>query len=187
MAIQQKSGLTYADLETFPEDDNLRRELIDGKLFVTATPRLRHQEVVANLVAALWLYARENGGKVYPAPTDVFFSEENVVEPDVVFVGRDNLGKREDRLIRGAPEIVIEVSSPSTRRLELVRKRELYERYRVPEYWYVDLEADRVEMYRLDEENYGAPEILGRFGFLESALLPGFTLGIDRLLGEREV
>src|SRR5712691_9261435 len=156
MATQPQTGLTYEDLQSFPED-NLRRELIDGELIVTAAPSTRHQRTVAFLVTELVLYAREHGGEVFPAPTDVYFSHTNVVEPDVLFVRGDHAERVEKKFVRSAPDVVVEVSSPSTRRFELVRKRELYERFGVPEYWYVDLDADRVEVYRLEEGRYGMP------------------------------
>src|SRR6266550_939394 len=105
MATQSKTTYTYADLASFP-NDRLRREIIDGELIVTAAPRVRHQEVVAELVLQLGLYAREHGGKVLPAPTDVFFSDTNVVEPDVLFVRADHLNKLEEKVVRSAPDLV---------------------------------------------------------------------------------
>ena len=184
MATEPKTtGLTYQDLlRMFPEEDNLRRELIGGELIVTASPSIRHQGVVAFLVARFYVYAEEEGGKVYPAPLDVYFSETDVVEPDVLFVRAENLERREKQLIRGAPDLVIEVSSPSTRRLELRRKRDLYEREDVPEYWYVDLDADRVEVYRLEEGRYPTPRLLERGGTLESDQLPGLSLEVEDVL-----
>src|SRR6266542_3708826 len=146
MPTQPQTGLTYQDLLAFPED-NLRRELIDGELIVTAAPATRHQRVVARLVQRLLTHCDAHGGEVLPAPTDVYFSESNVVEPDVLYVAPQNLERVENRFIRSAPDLVVEVSSPSTRRLDLIRKRDLYERFGVPEYWYVDLDADRVEIY----------------------------------------
>lgn len=185
MATQPQTGLTYDDLQAFPED-NLRRELIDGELVVTAAPSLRHQGVVAELVTALTLYTRDHGGKVFPAPTDVYFSHTNVVEPDLVFVRGENLWKLERKFVRSAPDIVVEVSSPSTRRLELTRKLELYQRFAVPEYWYVDLDAERIEVYRLDSGAYGTPSLLGRGDVLESPQAPGFAVTIDEVLGPPE-
>src|SRR6266536_1353614 len=161
MATQPTTGLTYDDLEKFPED-NFRRELIDGELIVTAAPATRHQRVVLELGAALLDYTKRHGGEVYVAPTDVYFSHTNVVEPDVLFVRAEHISKVEKKLVRSAPDVVVEVSSPSTRRLELIRKHELYRRFGVPEYWYVDLDADRVEIYRLEEELYGRPRLLQR-------------------------
>ena len=85
MATQPQTGLTYQDLQAFPED-NLRRELIDGELIVTAAPLIRHQRVVARLVFRLFSYCEQHGGEVLPAPTDVLFSDTNVVESDVLKV-----------------------------------------------------------------------------------------------------
>src|SRR5438552_6612956 len=87
--------------------------------------------------------------EVFSGPLDVFLSDTTVVEPDVLFVRAQSAGKLEKKFVRSAPDLVVEVSSPSTRRLDLVRKRELYERFGIPEYWYVDLDAERVEAYRL--------------------------------------
>ncbi len=184
MAVEPKRLFTYADLQTFP-DDNLRREIIDGELFVTAAPRIRHQRAVASLTMLLGLYAREHGGEVFPAPTDVFFSDTSVVEPDVLFVRADNLSKLEERFVRSAPDLVIEISSPSTRKLELVRKRELYERFEVPEYWYVDLEADLIQVYRLSE-GYSVARVTGRGDKIEAVSVPGFSAAVDEILGEPE-
>jgi Uma2 family endonuclease len=185
MATQPITGLTYDDLAAFPED-NLRRELIDGELIVTAAPATRHQRAVAALTAELYQWPKANGGLVLPAPTDVCFSHTNVVEPDVLFVTADHLDRVERPFIRSAPDIVVEVSSPSTRRLELVRKRELYERFQVPEYWYVDLDADRLEAYRLDDGRYATPRLLGRGERLETDQLPGFGIDVDEVLGPPE-
>ena len=182
MATQPQTGLNYADLAAFPED-NLRRELIGGELIVTAAPSFRHQRTVATLTARLYAYAEEHGGEVLPAPFDVLFSEIDVVEPDVLFVAAASSDKIQERFIKGAPDVVVEVSSPSTRRLELVRKRELYERFGVPEYWYVDLDADRIEVYRLEGDRYAAPIIRGRGQTLASPILPRWALEVDEVLG----
>src|SRR5438445_9778985 len=135
MATQPKTtGLTYEDLQSFPED-NLRRELIDGELIVTAAPATRHQRIVAKLMIRLGTYAEADGGEVLPAPYDVYLSETNVVEPDLIFVGPQSQTKIEKQCIRSAPDLVVEISSPTTRRLELVRKRNLSERFGFPDYW----------------------------------------------------
>lgn len=180
------SGLVYDDLANFP-DDHLRRELIGGELVVTPAPRVRHQEVVGEVFAVLRAVARSHGGKALVAPLDVVLSEADVVEPDVLYVGPDNLDRLEERFLRGAPDIAIEVSSPSTRRLELIRKRDLYERHCVPEYWYVDLDADRIEVYRLDERGrFPTPTLFSRGQTLSSSQLPGLELTVEDVLGEAE-
>ena len=120
---------------------------------------------------------------MFPAPLDVFFADDTVVEPDVLFVRGDHLQHIEEKFVRGAPDLVVEVSSPSTRRLELVRKRELYQRFGVPEYWYVDLEADRVEVYVLTDGLYPPPSLRYPGEELASAQLPRFVMPVDEALG----
>lgn len=184
MAIQPSSGLTYADLEAFP-DDGLRRELIGGELFQTASPAIRHQQVVMRLSAWLFQHANEHGGEALSGPTDVVLGESDVVVPDVLYItaaSRARIGKTH---IDGPADIIIEVSSPSTRRLELVSKRDLYARMLVPEYWFIDLDADRIEVYRLDP-GYDHPVLLGRGETLTSPLLPGLALRVDDVLGPPE-
>jgi len=186
MATEPKktTGLTYEDLvEMFPEDDKTFRELIDGELVVSPPPATRHQEAVLELGSRLLAWCKEHGGKVYVAPTGVFFSDANFVEPDVLFVSPEHVDRVERPFVRGAPDLVVEVSSPSTRRLELFRKKELYERFSVPEYWEVDLDADRVEVYRLEEGRFGAPLFLGRGEVLGPPGIPGFSISVDDLLG----
>ncbi len=183
MPAPLQTGLTYDDLASFP-DDHLRRELIGGELIVTPAPRVHHQGVVAELTARLVDYARAAGGRAFPAPLDVLLTDSDVVEPDVVYVAPDHLDRLEERYLRGAADVVVEVSSPSTRRLELVAKRELYERSGVPEYWYVDLDADRVEVHRLRPDGrYERPQVLLRGETLISPQLPGLELLVDDVLG----
>src|SRR5687768_12511176 len=103
----------YADLATFP-DDRLRREIIDGQLIVTPSPSVRHQKASGNIHYRLFVYAKKNGGLALAAPTDVIFSDGDVVEPDLLFVGASHGDRVGDRAIKGAPDLVVEISSPST-------------------------------------------------------------------------
>ena len=184
MSVPVASGLVYDDLWSLPQDDGLRRELIDGELYVTPSPVRRHQRVVAAITAALFAQTREHGGEVLPAPADVYFSERTVVQPDVVFVSADRVGQLGDeRYVDIAPDLLVEVSSPSTCRLDLVRKRALYEREGVVEYWFVDLEAGVVDVYRLDQQGrYGAPATVDKTGTLTCLAAPELELPIDEVL-----
>ncbi len=178
-----RTGLVYEDLERFP-DDNLRRELIGGELIVTPAPRPRHQEAADELTFRLRAYTRKHGGRANSAPLDVYLAPQDVVEPDVVYLAPQHLDRIGERYIQGAPDIVVEVSSLSTRHLELVGKRALYERYGVPEYWYVDLDAERVEVYRLAADGrYGQPILLHTGDDLDSPQLPGFGVPVEDLMG----
>jgi Uma2 family endonuclease len=184
MAAPTRTRYTYADLRAEFGEDKVRREIIDGELVVSPSPQLRHQEVADELVVLLRLYAREHGGRANSAPLDVVLAEDQVVQPDVLYFSEQHLHRMGRRVVESAPDLVIEVSSPSTRHLDLVRKRDLYARHGVPEYWYVDLEVDRIEVYRLAAAAYGTPELLTRSDQLTSPLLPGFGASVDVVLGE---
>jgi Uma2 family endonuclease len=184
MTAPVTTGLTYDDLSSFP-DDHLRRELIDGELFVTPSPIRAHQWAVMTIAQRLKNHADEHGGLVYPAPMDVVFSPSTVVEPDVVFLGPDRAGELQDeRFIDVVPDLVVEVSSPSTRRLDLIKKRSLYEREGVPEYWFVDLEAELVDVHRLDATGYyGAPSTYGAGDMLTCLAAPQLRSPVGEVFG----
>lgn len=107
------------------------------------------------------------------------------MQPDVVFIGAENLSRVEDPFVRGAPDLVVEVSSPATRKLDTVGKRAIYERFGVPEYWSVDLEAERVETHRLINGRYPAPDVLLAEEILTSPIVPGFSIRVSDLLSAR--
>ncbi len=180
MSVPTATGLTYDDLALLPQDDGFRRELIDGELFVSPSPIQRHQLAVAAIVAALHAPVREQGGRIYPAPMDVVFAPGTVVEPDVVVLGPSRVAElRDERFIDVLPDLVIEVSSPSTRRLDLVKKRRLYEREGVPEYWFVDLDADVVDVHRLDDTaHYGDTITLDVSADLICLAFPGLRIPV---------
>lgn len=179
MSVPVDTGLTYDDLASLP-DDGLRRELIDGELYVTPSPIRDHQEAVEAIVFALARYRRERGGQLYFAPMDVRFSDRTVVEPDVLFIAAERVELlRDPRFVDVVPDLVVEVSSPSTRRLDLIKKRGLYEREGVPEYWFVDLDAAVVDVYRLDDTgHYASPDTLTTRGTLTCLAAPGFALPV---------
>ena len=178
--MAEQGTLTYADLAAFP-DDGLRRELLDGEIFVSPSPRVRHQEIVLSLGTAFRTYVAEHGGgRVFIAPLDVILSDTNVVEPDVFFVADTQSEIITEMNIQGAPALVIEVLANP--RIDRVRKRDVYARFGVPEYWIVDPDADRVEVYRHDGTGYGKPGILEPGETLRYEGLPGFEIDLTALL-----
>src|SRR5438093_634709 len=146
---QPRVKLTYEDLALVP-DDGRRHELIDGEHVVTPSQNTRHQRISMNLVLLIggWLETHPLGC-LFHAPYDVVFSEFDVVEPDLVYLSNE----RAEALVtpqhvRGAPEIVAEIASPSTRTRDETVKRRLYEQAGVAEYWVVDPETEVVRVYR---------------------------------------
>ena len=171
--------LTYDDFVLFP-DDGLRHELIDGEHYVTTAPILKHQKVLSNLHALIAPWLRNQPiGEVYFAPVDVVFSEFDVVEPDLLYVSNERAAEVLKKAnVQGAPELVVEVGSPTTRRRDETVKRALYERAGVSEYWVVDPELDVVRVYRRDGERFSRPvELSAEAGdVLTTPLLPGLDL-----------
>ena len=174
---------TYEDYLTFP-DDGRRHELIDGEHYVIPAPVRRHQQLSMRLIFALGSHLLEQPrGEVYAAPLDVILSDFDVVQPDVLFVSNE----RQEVLgewIHGAPDIVIELLSPETRRRDEITKRRLYERVGVREYWIVDGEIEVVKIYRRQEDGSFArePELSREAGHsLTTPLLPGFCLSLTEL------
>jgi Uma2 family endonuclease len=171
--------LTYDDLVAMP-DDGLRRELIDGELYVTPSPNHRHQTIVLNVAFQIKRYLREHrSGRVFVAPLDVLFSRIDVVEPDVLFVSRQR--EREvlaENYLVAAPDLVVEVGSPSTRRTDERAKQRLYERFAVAEYWIVDPDLDAIKVFRLVDERYQrvAELSLEAGDVLTTPLLPGLQM-----------
>lgn len=177
--------LTYDDLQAFP-DDLLRREIIDGELYVSAAPNVRHQEILGRLHLAfgVLLEAHPELGRVFFAPFDVVFTNHDVVEPDLVFVTADQLAILNEKNASGAPALLVEVLSPSTRRTDERQKRQLFERGGVREYWIVDPELDLVKVFRrggdgtlprVSELTADAKDILA------TPLLPGLEIALDHL------
>jgi Uma2 family endonuclease len=141
--------LTYDDFVLFP-DDGKRHEIIDGVHYVTPSPRLRHQDLVGRLHGAFFVYLLEHpeAGRVFLSPLDVVLSYHDVVAPDLLFIAGDQAGIMTEKNIQGAPALVVEVMSKSTRKRDTQIKRRLFEQVGVREYWLVDPELDTVQVFR---------------------------------------
>lgn len=177
--MPERTLLTYEDFERFPAD-GLRRELLDGELLVSPSPRRRHQVVVLRLALLFGGYVdRHGGGEVYVAPMDVVLSNHDVLEPDLFFVSDAQLDILMDKNIQGVPVLVIEVLSDP--RVDKVRKRDIYARSGVPEYWVVDPDADRIEIYRLEDGGYAKPEIYESGEVAVSQALPDVAVDVAHL------
>jgi Uma2 family endonuclease len=179
--------LTYADLVAMPEDGK-RHELIDGEHYVTPAPTTRHQLVLGHLHLDLAGYVEANGlGQVFFAPLDVVLSDYDVVEPDLLFVSTERLERIGRAYIHAAPDLVVEVLSPGTRKIDATKKLRLYEKFGVVEYWMIDPEAEWVEVYRAGSGGGHGLQQAARLlrergdGPLTSPLFPGLGLQLDRL------
>ena len=152
---------TYADFTRLPSETSTRYEVIDGELFVTPGPALRHQGIVMHLASQLHVFARSHDlGQVFTGPLDVLFAEGDYFEPDIVFVQKDRAELLSERGVEGPPDLVVEILSPSTAARDRGIKLERYRLFGVPEYWVVDPDARTVEVWRL-AENPRDPCVIG--------------------------
>ena len=177
--VQPRLG--YTDLLAMP-DDGRRYEIHGGELVVVPSPRLGHQIAAARLVALLEDYRRRAGGLVVAAPFDVVFDEYDVAQPDVVFFRAERVHLLDPYAVAyAAPDIVVEVLSPSTADVDRGRKMRMFARHGVPEYWIVDPIGRQVEVHVLEGRAYRQAQAATGVDILRSVLLPDLTFGVAGL------
>lgn len=159
--------------------DEVRAELIAGEIYHMApSPQPRHQFVSLELLVVLDRHVRSlDLGRLLSAPSDVHLPSGDVVQPDLIFIAKANVAIIQD-WIRGVPDLLIEIVSPSHAERDRIIKRALYARNGVPEYWIVDPVDRTIEVLRLCGETYAPAGYFGVGTYLESALLPGLALEV---------
>jgi Uma2 family endonuclease len=171
---------TYQDYLHLPEDR--RYEIIEGELFMVPAPELYHQDISRNLEFILWEFVKKRElGKIYYAPTDVVLSPEDVVQPDILFIEKGRLGIVKEKNIQGAPDLIIEILSPSLRYRDRVHKKKLYQRHGVKEYWIVDPVKKQIEQMCLEESGYRTLGVYGLEDLLESPTLKGIKVKLKEV------
>jgi Uma2 family endonuclease len=179
--MRSRVRFNATDIWDAPEDGN-RYEVIDGELFVTPAPDWLHQSAVSALHGYIWQYVQPRRlGWVRTAPIAVVLDEETGIEPDIVYVSQERSRIISARGIEGAPDLVVEVLSPSTKARDRGLKMRRYAAAGVPHYWIVDPSTRSLEAYRLGESGY---ELIGVFGpgsIFRPALFPSLEILIDDL------
>jgi Uma2 family endonuclease len=176
VAQSAKVTWTYHDLELMPNDRH-RYEVVEGDLIVTPAPTTTHQKVSKRIQFELMVQIERAGaGFVYDAPVDVIFSETSTVEPDLLVVraGRKNIIS--ERGIEGAPDLIVEILSPSTARNDRELKRKLYADRGVREYWIVDPAARSIEVLALSGASYESAAVYGPGATVTSSV---FALSVE--------
>lgn len=164
---------TWDDYRSWPDDE--RWELIDGApVAMSPSPGFRHQDVCIAIGAELRSFLKGKRCRVLVSPMDVKLSEIDVVQPDVLVVCDPR--KIKDTHIEGAPDLVVEIASPSTTAYDRTRKRELYARYGVREYWLVTPYPHLLEVLLLDGAGYRVHQVYRKPDTLTSPTLPGLEV-----------
>jgi len=170
----QKEVYTYEDYAALPE--GAPYQLIGGKLVVTPSPTAFHQYISVRIGKRLIDFVEDMGlGIVLHAPLDVYLEEKETYQPDIIYIARERLFIIEER-IKGAPDLVMEILSPSTAYYDLRKKARVYARQGVKEYWIVDPEEKSIEIYTNQGDTFKLEQRAEGEGKASSSLLAGFEV-----------
>lgn len=170
-----KKKTTYADYVKI--DDNNRYEVFNGELRMVPAPSTDHQFVSRDLEFLVWNFVNKNGlGEVLDAPVDVVFDDEEVYQPDLVFIKRDRQGIIKRDAIHGVPDLIMEIVSPSSVFYDTVEKKEIYRKYGVNEYWLVFPDEKAIEVFALENGEYQEFCRFKKNGCVTSKILEGLKI-----------
>lgn len=178
----QQGGWSYDDYARMPDTEGVHYEVVEGNLYLSPSPRPRHQIVIRRLTVMLDAFVIPRGGEVLLSPCDVrLHPEAGVVQPDIVVIKPEKLSIVLDRYVLGVPDLLVEVLSPSNPEHDQQRKWKLYLQHRVPEYWIVDTEEDWLEPWLLRGDAYASAGRYRRGQAYEADVLPGFTADLAKV------
>lgn len=170
--------MTYKEYRNLPGDD--RYELVEGELLLTPAPSRRHQRILAKLHLRLGTFVESQGlAPLLFAPLDVVLDDHTVLQPDLLYVSRERSANTESNAgIHGAPDLVVEVISPSTAKRDLEVKRKLYGQFGVREYWIVDPDERSIEVLTQQGDGLETWQCFTAPDGLTSPLFPEFRLDL---------
>jgi Uma2 family endonuclease len=173
--LTSRRKVTYAELASWPEDGR-RYEIYDGEVSEVPAPLPRHQLAMQALLRRLEGHVIPRGGLVIVSPIDIVFDDTNVLQPDiVVFTGERRHLVQLDAPIRSAPDVAVEVISPSTAANDRGRKLRMFERFGVAEYWILDPGAERLDVRAIRGGRYESAASAGPGEAFTSGVLAGFS------------
>jgi Uma2 family endonuclease len=175
MALTKDLLVTAEDYRVMPETGP-RYQLIEGQLHISPAPNRYHQDISRNIEMIIVNFLQVHPlGKVYDAPFDVYLSEHDVFQPDIIFVANERRSILTEAGAKGAPNLVIEILSPGTARLDKIPKRQIYAATGVQELWLVEPETKSIEVYRLGTDSQKPAAVYQEQDSFQSICLPGLT------------
>ncbi len=179
-AIIEKKKYTYEDYLKTP--DGKRYELIEGDLLMTPSPVPNHQRISRKIEFILEKFVTQNNlGEIFDAPCDVYLDDENVVQPDILFITHERRDIIGEKNIQGAPDLAIEIISENSAYRDVVQKKRLYTRFGVKEYWIVIPESEEIEVYTLKDNTYQLHKSYDKGDVLESPSLKGLNIALKEI------
>jgi Uma2 family endonuclease len=174
--------ITFTKFLKMDLDENFYYELINGVVVKKQAPSPAHQEAVTNLSTLFNNYIKEHQlGKCYVSPIDVYFDKYNNSQPDIIFIKKDREFIITKDGIQGQPDLIVEVLSPSTYKIDRNSKFNLYLKFGVSEYWIVDPKTKIVEVYSLQQSYYEMTAHALETGEVESQVLKGLKIDLDKI------
>ncbi|MGO8791567.1 MAG: Uma2 family endonuclease [Terriglobia bacterium] len=185
MGIEVVPKLTFEEFRQLP-DDGKRYELVRGEVHLTPSPTTKHQVVLHRLVSSLDLYLSKNPvGETLFAPLDVRLSADTALQPDLIFVANAHKEIIQEDYLRGTPDLVVEILSPSTTAHDRATKLPLYAEAGVAEMWIIDPQAKTIEVLKLQGNKYLVEAALAGRQCLTSSCFPGWELPLQDLFDFR--
>lgn len=174
---------TYEDLQNLEIDEGFFYELLNGEIMQRSAPALSHQRVAKLIFKKLDAFVeKEKKGEVFFAPLDVVLDNYNVLQPDLVFVSEKNSEILFGDYVNGIPDLVVEIISPSSVSRDRIEKKNIYEKFGIPEFWLVDPKNEMIEILVLNKEkNYEHFSYANESGKVKSKILKGFELDLATL------
>lgn len=177
--------ISFMEYEEMRKDSDERLEYVDGVVYMSPPPRTRHQRISVKLSAKLFSLLDGTGCEVLTAPYDIELAggekdeQPTVIIPDLSVIC-DQSGFTEQRYI-GAPELIIEIVSPSNQSYDLIFKTSLYQKNKVKEYWIVNPILDNIMVYTLDENDQYCLVENEKEGIVKSRIIEGFEVDVQAI------
>ena len=177
--LPQPKLLTYEDYARLTPPDSGHFELHNGKIIYMPSPTPNHQDVCGNIYGEIRNFLKKNRiGRVYIAPLDTTFTENDTFQPDVLFVSNERLELVTDKRIVGAPDLVVEVLSEGNTKKEMSYKKHIYESSTVLEYWFINLKKQTITQYENVEGELLQRHLLKSGQTLKSCAIPDFEIEV---------
>lgn len=181
LAPLHSATLTYEDYVRLPED-GCRYEILEGELLMTPAPSSRHQRISRNLEFLLFAHLKGRDlGEVLYAPFDVIFQSGTVAQPDLLYVSKEREAIITDRGAEGAPDLIVEITSPASSRTDRIRKFEIYSKFGVSWYWLLDPESQTFEEYELAGNSYVRRGSCAEDDVFTPLLFPGLEIPLSEV------
>ncbi len=182
MSLIAAKKISVKEFSEMDLDENFYYELINGNIVKKQAPKPSHQSASMELGTLLNVFIKEKQlGKLFASPIDVFFDDYNNTQPDLLFIKKERSFIVTNNGIEGAPDLIIEILSPSTQSIDKREKFKLYQQFGVQEYWIVDPNNKSIDVFSLENNRYENLFVATDNEIIQSQVLEGFSLDVSQI------